>query len=634
MKFTVPKGPKALALLAILLLLQQSVISDDRLFAAAPLSIPDQRTAINDHNTSGRTSAASQKKAGVQKKKGPSSGTASALPTWKDSLIKSDVSLFPAVTATESPVSRGYYPTQSDLSLLGDRDYPRKAGYQDQGPDAVQQNASGIFPYDSREQDFYTRNSSSFSGVNRVLGMFAPQQAITYESASFPTLTASLDGNIPNFLTRSFEPSKAHVKAGPLAFDLLWVGAGAVWSGYQGHNSFPPDKGPGWVGYIDFALRGYLRLTDSLNLSWAANLLYLPGSNQLAFRTLNSGYPQLMLSVNYQKRVGGWDYYIGDRFFARPGVDIFAGINEPGLDQAGRYMFGYYGSGSQTGFYQTNNVWFVNQLQMRATSMIGASDWRFWGDYQHNDFWQSFGFSNYNFRDTYRLSAGYEGNAIPFSPVVSYQLTTINGYDSFWNQIQLQGNGRLTENLRVQAMAGYLWTSGSKNEQQNFIWSLGLNHQYSAKGSHGIQIGQQLLTDAYSPESIFASYYRYNINHQITRRIQASAYAQLSDGNRIVSANSSPATTTYSNGSVDGYMMGASLQYQPFDFTQVIFSSAFQRVDGSLGYMRTDRWIHRIQLMQQLASRLTLQGAYQYEEMSASNGYREHFFSIGLRRYF
>lgn len=624
MKFTAPKRPKAFALLAILLLLQQSVISDDRLIAARS---SDQRTAINDNNTSGRVSTASKKK-----KSSTSSGTATALPTWKDSLIKSDVSLFPAATQSYSPVSRGYYPTQSDLSLLGDRDYPRKSGYQDQGPDAVMQNASDIFPYQSREQNFYERNASSFTGVNRVLGIFAPQQALTYESPTFPSLTASLDGNLPNFLTRSFEPSKAHLKAGPLSFDLLWIGGGAVWSEYQGHNSFPPGKGPGWVGYIDLGMRGYLRLTNSLYLSWAAQLMYLPGSREFAFRTWNSGYPQLYLSANYQKRVGAWDYYIGDRFFARPGIDIFSGINDPGADQAGRYMFGYYGSGSQTGFYQTNNVWFVNQLQLRATRMIGASNWRFWGDYQHNDFWQSFSFSNYNFRDMYRLSAAYEGNSIPFAPVVSYQLTTMNGYDSFWNQIQLQGNGRLTENLRIQAMAGYLWTSGNKNDQQNFIWSLGLNHQYSARGSHGIQMGQQLITDAYSPESIFASYYRYYINQQLATRVQASAYIQLMDGNRIVTANTN--SNVYSNGSIDGYMAGASLQYQPLDFTQVLFSSAFQRTDGSLGYTRTDRWIHRIQLMQQLASRLTMQAAYQYEDMSAPQGYREHFFSIGLRRYF
>lgn len=623
MKFAAPKRPKAFALLAILILLQHFVIAGGKLVAATPLLNVDQQGASHT-NGPVRTLASGQKK------KITTSGAATALPTWKDSLIKSDVSLFPVVT--QSPVSRGFYPTQNDLSLLGDRDYPRKAGYQDQGPDAVLQNASDIFPYQSIEQDFYTRNASSFTGVNRVLGIFAPQQALTYESPTFPSLTASLDGNIPNFLTRSFVPSKAHVKAGPLAFDLLWVGTGAVWSQYHGHSSFPPGKGPGWLGYVDFALRGYIRLTDSLFLSWAANLMYLPGTNELAFRTLNNGYPQLFLSVNYQKRVGGWDYYIGDRFFARPGIDIFAGINEPGSDQAGRYMFGYYGRGSQNGFYQSSNVWFVNQLQMRATSMVGASNWRFWGDYQHNDFWQSFGFSNHNFRDTLRASFGYEGNAIPFAPILSYQVTTMDGYNSLWHQIQLQTNGRITENIRVQGMAGYLWSSGRKNEQQNFIWSLGLIHQYSARGSHGVQMGQQLLTDAYSPESIFASYYRYYINQQIATRVQASAYVQVSDGNRIVSSNTSP--VTYSNGSIDGYMVGASLQYQPLDFTYLLLSSAFQRVDGSLGYQRTDRWINRIQLTQQLASRLTMTGAYQYEDMSSPQGYREHFFSIGLRRYF
>jgi hypothetical protein len=625
MKLTAQKRQSAFRLLVILLSLQPSAA--DRLFAAAPLPVSEPRAAVD--NTTGRISAASRRKMSVHKKKSTSSGTA-LLPTWRDSLIKSDVSLFPAATQSSQPVNQGYYPTQNDLSVLGDRDYPRRGGYQDEGPDAALQNAMGIFPYQSGGQDFYTRNAASFTGANRVLGVFAPQQGLTYESPTFPSLAVSLDGNIPNFLTRTFAPSKAHVKAGPLAFDLLWVGAGAVWSEYHGHNSFPPGKGPGWVGYVDFALRGYLRLTDTLHLSWAANLMYLPGTNELAFRTLNNGYPQIYLTANYQKRVGSWDYYIGERFFARPGLDIFSGITAPGSDQAGRYQFGYYGGNTQTGFYQTQNVWFVNQLQMRATSMVGLSDWRFWGDYLHTDFWKSFGFSDHQYRDTYRASLGYEGNAIPFSPMLSYQLMTLDGYNSFWNQVQLQGTGRITENLRLQASAGYLWTSGAKVNQDNFIWSLGLMHQFSQKGSHGIQVGQQLLTDSYTPESIFVSYYRYYLSYQVATRIQASAYAQLSNGNRIVSANPG----TYSNGSVDGYIMGGSLQYQPFDFTRVVLSTTFQRSDGSLGYMRTDRWIHRIQLMQQLASRLTLQGAYQYEEMNSTQGFNEHFFSIGLRRYF
>ncbi len=542
------------------------------------------------------------------------------LPTWRDTLLRNDVSLLPASTGVR------YFPTQKDLSVLGDRDYPRIAGSQEQGPDALAQNATDIFPYRSTNGDFYSRNADSFRGVNRVLGVFAPQQAITYEPEIFPTMALSLDANIPNFITRTFEPSKAHVKAGPLAFDLLWVGAGMLWSDYKGANQFQSKDG--WIEYIDLALRGYLRLTDSITLSWAANLMYLPGSNQLAFRTLNSGYPQLMTSLFYQKSVGGVDITFTDRFSARPGVDIFVGANENGFDRAGRYQFGYYGQANQTGFYQSQNVFFNNQASLQATAMLGSTDWRMWTNYVHNDYWRTFDFTNYQFRDLLRVAAGYEGNSIPFSPIISYQAMTQNAYNSFWHQIQLQGSGRITENVRVQASIGYLWTTGTRPSRNTFLWSTGIIHQFSRNGTHGLQVGQQLIADSNSPETQLANYYRYYITYQLAQRIQAAAYIQYASGDRLTSAYQN------ANGKIDGYIVGGSLQYQPFDFTRVLISSAFQRSDGNLGFSRMDHWIHRLQLNQQLASRLTLQSTYQYETMNSQMGFSEHLFTIGIRRYF
>ena len=154
--------------------------------------------------------------------------------------MRTDVQLLPAVSQRETG---GFCPTQSDLALLGDRDYPRRAGYEDQGPDAVLQNATGIFPYQSGEDNFYSRNANSFRPVNHVLGLFAPQQALTYEPEIFPGLAVSMDGSLPNIFTRTFEPSKAHVKAGPLAYDLLWIGGGAISGAYKGANNFPVGKG-------------------------------------------------------------------------------------------------------------------------------------------------------------------------------------------------------------------------------------------------------------------------------------------------------------------------------------------------------------------------------------------------------
>lgn len=550
-----------------------------------------------------------------------------ALPAWHDSLIRSDVQLVPPL---RTDGGNGFFPTQSDIVLLGDRDYPRR-GFEEQGPDAVMQNASGIFPYQSGEQNFYVRNSGLFRPVNQVLGIFATQQAITYEPEIFPGLAVSMDAAWPNIFTRTFDPGKAHVKAGPLAFDLLWVGAGLWWSDYKSQtNSFAAGQGDGVVGYIDLAMRGYIRLTDSFYFSWAANLIYLPWSNELAFRTMSGAWPQMGVDFFYQKRIAGWDIYLADEFFARPGLDMFADLELRGQDQAGRYMFGSYGRTNRTSFYDSRNVFFVNQAMARASRMFFDTDWRAWLNYQHLDFWHGWGFNDYQMRDTWEVALGYEGNAIPFAPRAAYIMTAMEGYDLLMHQAQLQFRGRLSENVTLHSMIGYYFTSGFTPSRDDLIWSINLDHRFSTNGIHGFQVGQQLLTDSFTPETSLANYYRYFAKYQLLKRLLISSYVQYSRGERVVAA--SPGLINRPD--FDNYLVGTSLELQLFDYTRLVWMSAFERSDGDSGFPRADRWIHRLHVLQQLASRLTLECGYQCETFSANPGFTEHMISFSVRRYF
>jgi hypothetical protein len=562
---------------------------------------------------------------GAAKKVSDASGEVDTLvmPSWDDTLLRGDVMLLPAA-------SQGFYPTQDDINYLGDRDYPRRA-YDEQGVDAVMQNASGIFAYQSGEQNFYTRNSRLFRPVNQTLGMFVPQQAITYEPEIFPGLAVSMDSSWPNIFTRTFDPNKAHVKAGPLAFDLLWVGAGLVWSDFKAPtNNFAFGQGDGVVGYIDLAMRGYLRVTDTLYFSWAANLIYLPWSNELAFRTMSGGWPQLGVEFFYQKRIAAWDIYLADEFFARPGFDMFADLELRGQDQAGRYMFGSYGRTNRTSFYDSGNVFFVNQADVRASRMFFDTDWRLWLNYQHLDFWRGWGFNNYQMRDSWEVALGYEGNAIPFAPRISYLMIAFDGYDQLMHQTQMQFHGRLSENVTLQSMIGYYFTSGFTPARDDVVWSVNLDHRFSAKGLHGVQAGQQVLTDSFSPETSVANFYRYFVTYQFLKRLNLSSYAQYSRGDRVIAAIPGPFTRP----DFDNYLVGTSLEFQLFDYTRIVWGSAFERSDGDSGFPRTDRWIHRLNVLQQLASRLTVECGYQYESLSASPGFTEHMINFSVRRYF
>ena len=176
-------------------------------------------------------------------------------------------------------------------------------------------------------------------------------------------------------------------------------------------------------------------------------------------------------------------------------------------------------------------------------------------------------------------------------------------------------------------MGGYLWTTDFEPEQVNYLWSLGLTHQFSQRGSHAINVGQNLFEDPFSPEVQFSNYYRYNINYQLARKLTAGAYAQYSDGEVIVSANNGQ------TGDFESVMLGTTLQFQPLDFTLITASAALEEGEFT-GNAPFDHKIYRLTLSQQLASRLTLQSAYQYEDFDGAADYKEHMVSVSLRWYF
>jgi hypothetical protein len=540
------------------------------------------------------------------------------VPAHEDTLVNS---------TTETAAPTGFFPTSADLALLGDKDYPR-ISFTPEGPDARSQLATDVFMYESGREDFYTRNREAFAPVNQVLGVFTPHKTFTMELPNAPLAGMTFDANFPIF-TRAYQPENAHIKAGPLAFDLLWLGAGALWSDYNGPISFADGAEDGWISFIELAVRGTLRFTDTLFLSFSANLIYLPGSNEVAFQMLNNAAPTAVFELFYQKRLGTWDLLFFDRFMGRPGIDAFAQLREGGFDQAGRYQFGFYDAASRTEFFTSENVWFVNQVAGRASSMVGSSDWRFQGDVDHFDFWRSFDFDNHNSRDSLGLLLGYEGNNIPFAPALSYRVSTFDQFESFFHRLQLQFEGRITENVMASASGGYLWSSGREPNLSSAIWNVGIDHRFSQRGNHGFGVGQSLFEDPFSPEVLFTTYYRYFVGYQLAQRLNAAAYFQYSDGDRIVSRDPRIAL-----GAVNFYSVSGVLTFRPWDFTQMTGSIIYQRTEPGDVMGESERWLYRLQVMQRLASRLTLQAMYQYEDFDGGISFNEHLVSLSLRWYF
>ena len=95
----------------------------------------------------------------------------------------------------------------------------------------------------------------------------------------------------------------------------------------------------------------------------------------------------------------------------------------------------------------------------------------------------------------------------------------------------------------------------------------------------------------------------------------------------IVSANNG------NTGEFESTLLGTTLQFQPFDFTRITASAALE--DGDFAEaVPFDHRVYRVMLSQQLASRLTLQSTYQYEDFDGAADYKEHMVSVSLRWYF
>jgi hypothetical protein len=539
------------------------------------------------------------------------------VPEHEDTLVNS------VAPSTQAAEPTGYFPTSADLALLGDSDYPRRGSGGAAGPDKRLQNAMGLFPYESTAESFYTRNAEVFAPINRTLGLFTAQKAFTGEFAAIPLSGYTIDSNL-GFLTRTMQPERAHLRVGPLAFDLLFVEAGALWSDYNGPRTFAEGQEDGFLSYLSLGIRSTAQLTDSIFFSFASELIYLPGTNELAFRNGLGSRPSAVAEIFYQKRIGGWDLLLFDRFLGRPGVDLYADWDEPGVDRAGRYQFGFYGREGRTELFETNSALFTNQIGFRASSMVGSSDWRFISALDHSDFWRTFGFEDHRYRDSLNLSMGYEGNKIPFAPLFSYRAVSSDRFDSFLNQLSLQLRGRLTENIVLTGMGGIFWTEGFENDRTRGAWRTAITHQFSQRGSHAFSVGQQLVEDPFSPEILFTTYYRYNIRYQLAQRLNASAFAQYSTGDRLVSGDPQVPTGNFEN-----FLTGVNLSFHPFDFTRLMGSIVYSQSDNGATNVR-QRIIYRLMLNQKLASRLNFRALYQHQDVWGGSVFNEHLVSGSL----
>lgn len=521
----------------------------------------------------------------------------------------------------------GYFPTQAESPLL--RGPANSRSLKDEGgpmgPDLQMQSATGLFPYKDQDGNIYQRNPNLFRNMDHLLGFLTPNDAWTTESNEVRHTALTLDANI-SILTRTFSPDLAMIKAGPLYFDLLWVGAGVVWSDYNGAQNFASGQGDGVTSYIGTGFRGLVRLTDTIYLSAAGSLYYLPQINRIAFGLGYGNQNSFAVDLYFSDVWGDWDVNFTNSFAGRPGLNFYSNSYQSAQDRAGRYWFGLQQNRANQ-FNQNSSVFFNNTISLSASRLVFGRAWRFWSIAKHIDFWRTFDFTNHAQREQLSLILGYEGSILPFAPRLSYNAYSFDRFRSLYHQFTLGLTGRVTENVRWNGQVGYLVKSGAGAKQNNFLWQMGLTHQVTSKTSQSISVGEALLLSDYSNDAITGRYASYAINHSFTRQLRAGLFAQISDRLSYITSSNATVPSTSSAGG------GATLTYQPLDFTSI--NAAIIHSESLKPANAQDNWITQLGITQQLSMRLTGNLIYQYQESNGlQNHFTEHMIMLGLRRYF
>jgi len=520
----------------------------------------------------------------------------------------------------------GYYPTLNDMMFLGDRELPRSLTPEPAGPDSYLLNNMGLRTLDPYGPSFYRENAALFAPVDRVLGFFAPHEGLVWETETIQRTSIAADASLGGLgLTRSFVPERAHLKAGLLYLDVLYLRTELLYSDFNGDQQFAEGAEPGWLSAISLGFRTYLRLTEQFYLAAVANLAYLPQENRLGYSAGGLGLgPFASLILNFERRIAEWDLRVFNFFNgSHRSAAIFENLGEDATQSAGRYRVGIRGVGEsgRTGpFFTEDSVYFTNSVGATASRLFG--DWRLISRVEHRDSWRTFDFIDHRRSDSAGLLLGYNGSRIPFNPYFAYDVYSDDGLESFVHRARVGANGRITQNLRVSTMAGYGWTSNFDPDKESYLWRIGLDHDLSERTTHGIYAGQDFQTNDFIDDVSLAQYVGYYINHRVSRDLYAGAYAQLSEEEPLGTSDEKRRRQS----------LGLNLSYRPLDFTSIYARGLYERSEYTESVEVDETYILRLGVDQRIWSRTSASFFYQFEENVSR--FHEHLYYLSLTRYF
>ena len=517
-----------------------------------------------------------------------------------------------------------HFPTDAEANLIGG-DYRRGNALSEIRPPGYPANYDEMFPYADPQPNFYARHDAFFGPLDNTLRhLTANESVLVGGNSQLEHFSYAVDADWPIFF-RGYDPNRAHVKAGPIYLDVVSAGAGVIYSDYRSENGrdpFPDGEDDGWLSYLDLTVRAYVRITDRFYLAAAATFFYLPGENEFGVRVANGAGPATLAYLNFEDEWGLWDVRGYDRFSAYLGGDIYAEATDPAYERAGRYSFGFDDVDNRTSpYFDSDSVAFVNEFGAQASRPVGY-DWRSHFQMDRRDFWRSYDFDDHSERYHAGVLMGYEGSRLPFSPYAAYDGYSDDEFDSLYHTAYVGGRGRITDNLRIDGRGGYLWSTGVDPDTESWLWNAGITHDISEDTVHSLRGGQDFFASDFSDDFTVSEFIRYDIGHQLAETLYVSGFAQLSEDEGL--------TDSAFTGHREVY--GGLLTFLPRGHTRVQAGATVERRREEPADIVQERHLYFLSVDQQIATRTTLDFRYQFEDLQGV--FDEHFFRLGLTRYF
>ena len=430
------------------------------------------------------------------------------------------------------------------------------------------------------------------------------------------------DGGFDLF-DRSFDPYQADFKAGPVYFEAVSLETGLLYSDYHGPQFFAPDEEDGWLSFVSLHLRMATRIGPSLYLLADGEIIYLPGSNRVGFRSgLGLGVGPFA-RIGYETEIGGWDF----RAYAEFGTGSFdaaVGNGRTAYERAGNYSFGITGRGNEDLFYAP---YLYTTIGVEAGKQV-QPDWRVRLIAEHSDYWYV--------GDDRDLDEGRESSdrfgflyeslpgEVPFSPYFSYDAYSYDQFDSVYHTAYVGGSGRLSPNVFADARIGYLWSGGEEADYQSQLWDVGLRHRINDRTWQEVRFGEDYVRSDFTSDSAVSRYARYSLSRRVSERILLEGYAQWSEDDYLSGRFAG-------DGLYRTEMYGARAYIEVNRRTSLDFGYRIENSSTQDGLRDYERGLFDARLETRVTDRSTVYFYYQHDDTDL---YFEDLYMAGYRRSF